>query len=204
MKAADIMSSPVATCYPEDSLHRAAGLMWEHDCGSIVVVDDHNRPVGVVTDRDICMSAWSGGAPLHQTEVRTAMAKTVVVCAPNDSVEIIHATMRAHQVHRIPVIDADGVLRGIISLADLTAAPGRATAKMAWETCAAIKRTRAGVEPTTILPAQAQTKSAPRQAPAKRGATKKSATKAVTTKKTTAKKATTKKKPTARKKTKSR
>jgi len=64
MNASDVMTKTVRSCSAGDSLQRAAQLMWEGDCGSVPVVDSDNRVVGILTDRDIAMAAYTQGRPL--------------------------------------------------------------------------------------------------------------------------------------------
>jgi CBS domain-containing protein len=113
------MHSDVAACRPEETMAAAAQIMWEHDCGVVPVVDPDGRVVGIVTDRDLCMAAYTKGRPLAQMRVGEAMQAPVFCCGEEDSRAAIHATMRRHQVRRIPVTDRDGRLVGIVSLNDL-------------------------------------------------------------------------------------
>ncbi len=70
MKIEKAMTKEVLSCSPSDSLNRAAQLMWEGDCGALVVVDkEHDRVVGMVTDRDICMGTYIQGIPLSEGSV---------------------------------------------------------------------------------------------------------------------------------------
>lgn len=116
-----IMTRPVQSCRPEDSLARAAELMWKYDCGSLPVLggDGTVRVVGMITDRDICMCAWSQGKPLADLRVATAMSKQAYVCRPGDTPADAERIMREAQVRRLPVIDEDDTLVGVISMADL-------------------------------------------------------------------------------------
>jgi CBS domain-containing protein len=120
MRIEEIMSENVYYCRPDDSLASCARQMWEHDCGSVPVCagDDDNRVVGMITDRDICMCALHQGQPLSMLKVRDAMSRTLTACAPRDKVGDVEELMRAQQVRRVPVIDGDGGLCGIVSLAD--------------------------------------------------------------------------------------
>ncbi len=81
MKVCDLMTKKPATCSSLDSLVVAAHLMWEHDCGAIVVVEGE-KPVGVITDRDICMAAYTQGLPLHDMKVATAASKLFAPWVP--------------------------------------------------------------------------------------------------------------------------
>ena len=71
MKVEQIMNREVKTCRPQDSLNRAAQIMWDEPCGAVPVVDDQHRPVGFLTDRDICMAAYTQGKPLEQLRVES-------------------------------------------------------------------------------------------------------------------------------------
>ncbi len=121
MRVEQIMARPVQFCGPEDSLAHAAQLMWEHDCGCLPVVAGGagGSVAGMITDRDICMCALFQKRPLEDLRVSTAMAKQVQVCRPYDDLRSAEETMRAARIRRLPVVDDDGVLIGMISLADL-------------------------------------------------------------------------------------
>jgi CBS-domain-containing membrane protein len=114
-----IMTRRVFTCRPEDDLATAAALMWDKDIGSVPVLDDQGRVCGMITDRDICMAAYTKGLPLSQIQVGVAMSQPVHSCAPDHSVVEAETVMRARCVRRMPVIDAGGRLVGILSLNDL-------------------------------------------------------------------------------------
>jgi CBS domain-containing protein len=114
-----LMSHPVVTCRVSDNLATAAGSMWDHDCGAVVVVDDAGRLVGIVTDRDICMAAYTQGHALHEIPVATAMAREVFTCRRDDDLARAEEMMERHKVRRIPVVDAEGRPLGLLSLGDL-------------------------------------------------------------------------------------
>lgn len=118
MKVSERMSSDVWTAGPNDSLDRAAQIMWEHDCGCVPVVDHEQRLVGVITDRDICMAAYTQGSCLRDIPVERSMSRSTHVCAPDDTLESAAAKMGERQVRRLPVLD-DGRLVGILALGDL-------------------------------------------------------------------------------------
>lgn len=120
MRVDSIMSRSVATCAPGDSLDHAARLMWQQDCGCLpVCLDEGRRLVGIITDRDICMSALFSGKALHELQVETAMAHEVQSCSPEESVVEAQRRMAQLRVRRLPVLAADGTLAGLVSLADL-------------------------------------------------------------------------------------
>jgi CBS domain-containing protein len=122
----DVMSRQPRTCHAADSLSSAAQLMWEGDCGVLPVVDDAGRPIGMLTDRDVCMAAYTRGLPLAEICVSTAMSASLCACKPTDTLRSLMDLMATQQVRRVPVVSEGGQLVGIVSLADiarLTQAP---------------------------------------------------------------------------------
>ncbi len=119
MKVLELMTTTAKSCGPNDNLELAAQIMWENDFGVVPVVDDDGRVVGMVTDRDACMAAYTQGKPLRQILVSNAMAKHVHGVRENELVEAAEALMRRVRVRRVPVLDGDGRLRGILSMNDL-------------------------------------------------------------------------------------
>jgi len=122
MQVNEIMTREVQSCRPDDSLERAAQLMWDHDCGCVPVCDSSNginRAVGVITDRDICMGALFQGKPLRDLRVRDAMAQQLLSCQPQHSLEQAARAMRDARVRRLPVVNDQGALIGMLSLADI-------------------------------------------------------------------------------------
>jgi CBS domain-containing protein len=130
MEVRRIMTGNVAACSPDTSLSAAAGLMWRYDCGVIPVIDGNKKVVGVITDRDICMAAAMKNRPSSQIAVSEVISGEVFACAPKDEVSEALATMQRRQVLRLPVVDQDGTLQGILSMNDilLRAEDGRKSA----------------------------------------------------------------------------
>lgn len=119
MRVRDIMSSPAVTCSPSDSLEKAAQMLWAHDCGVLPVIGEHGRAIATITDRDICMGAFTKGARLADLQVANSMSKSVVTCNADDPIGTAARTMTKHGVRRLPVVDADGRVCGVLSLNDL-------------------------------------------------------------------------------------
>lgn len=119
MKAKNLMTRDVAACRPDETMDAAARIMWERDCGAVPVVDGDGRVKGIVTDRDLCMASFTRNEPLSRLHVRDAMAKEVFLCREDDDESAVHDLMRKHQVRRLPVVDREGRLRGIVCLNDL-------------------------------------------------------------------------------------
>lgn len=122
MKVQKIMTEACACVRPTTTLNDAACLMWEHDCGSLPVVDDSRRVVGMVTDRDICMAAYHQGKNLKELRAEDAMARDVLSCGPEDEVSDAQRVMSEAQIRRMPVVDGEGRLRGILCLAQIARA----------------------------------------------------------------------------------
>ncbi|HEY6507708.1 MAG TPA: CBS domain-containing protein [Vicinamibacterales bacterium] len=115
-----VMTRNVVTCTGSDTLHRAAQLMWDRDCGAIPVVDAHGRAVGLVTDRDLCMAAYTRGRPLSAISVSSLLSARLYTCTVTTSLDEAIARMAAQRVRRLVVVDAkDQKLVGMLALADL-------------------------------------------------------------------------------------
>jgi CBS-domain-containing membrane protein len=93
--------------------------MWENDCGVVPVVDGDGRVAGMITDRDVCMAAYTQGRTLGRIPVSDVMATQVHGVRETDSLEVVETLMRRERVRRVPVLDGDGRLKGILSLNDL-------------------------------------------------------------------------------------
>ncbi len=119
MEVGRIMVHDVKTCRTHDSLNIAAQIMWEYACGCVPVIDEQRRLVGFLTDRDICMAAYTQGAPLQALRVETAMARNVISCHVNDEIADAARIMREAGVRRLPVVDKGGRLVGLLSIDDL-------------------------------------------------------------------------------------
>jgi CBS domain-containing protein len=140
-----LMTTEVKTCSPDDTLQRPAQLMWENDCGFLPVVDSEERVVGVITDRDICMAAYTRGVPLGGASVASAMSSEVNSCSPHATLAYVEELMRTHRIRRIPVVDALGRLVGIITLTDLARRAQEKSAVQRTLSGARIARTLANV-----------------------------------------------------------
>ncbi len=121
MRVEQLMTKQVTSCGPTDTLQRAAQLMWDNDCGCLPVCagNGSTQVTGVITDRDICMSALFQGKPLREMQVCDAMARQLLTCRPGDSLAAAEKIMREAKIRRLPVIDERGRLLGVIALADL-------------------------------------------------------------------------------------
>ncbi len=122
MNVEQVMSRDVRTCTQHDNLARAAELMWENDCGAVPIVSAEGHPVGMLTDRDVCMAAYTQGRRLHDMQVTSAMSKKVYTCYEKDDIRTAEDVMQSARVRRLPVTDGDGKVVGMLSLNDLVCA----------------------------------------------------------------------------------
>jgi CBS domain-containing protein len=122
-RVSQLMNRDVKTCTAQDDLGRAAQLMWDHDCGFVPVVEftaqGHRRVVGVVTDRDVCMATYTKGLAPGAIRVGDVMSRGVRTCRLEDTPDTAELSMRQYRVRRLPVIDAEEDLVGVLSLSDL-------------------------------------------------------------------------------------
>ncbi|OFV91851.1 MAG: hypothetical protein A3G76_13435 [Acidobacteria bacterium RIFCSPLOWO2_12_FULL_65_11] len=125
MKASDIMTTNVQTCRPDTNLAVIAKLMWDHDCGFIPVVDAAGSVTGTITDRDICIASATRREPPERLIAAEVMNGPVRACLPGDTIVNVLAEMKQFRVRRLPVIDANGRLMGVISMNDIVLAAER-------------------------------------------------------------------------------
>jgi CBS domain-containing protein len=121
MKCTDIMTKEPVCCLPGDTVEMAAQLMEDEDVGSIPVVADHEtkRILGIVTDRDLALKVVAAGRYGPSITVEDVMTRNPVTCSSDVSLEQVMTTMEEHQVRRIPVVDKDKRILGIIAQADI-------------------------------------------------------------------------------------
>jgi CBS domain-containing protein len=121
MRVKHAMTKDPSCCLPSDKAPKAASIMRNEDTGIVPVIDNEQsqRVVGVVTDRDLCMNIVAEGRDPNSVSVEACMTTVVVTCSPNDSIEKITELMKQNQIRRVPVVDDQGRLQGIVSMADL-------------------------------------------------------------------------------------
>lgn len=117
----DVMTSDLVCCSPGDTVVKAAELMKQKNIGPVLVIEDARTPnlVGIVTDRDLAMKVVAEGRDVHATRVESVMSRDLVTCRADDPLDKALDAMARHQLRRIPIVDADGYLRGIIAQADV-------------------------------------------------------------------------------------
>lgn len=115
----EIMTRNVVAANPAMTLQQIAVLMRDGDMGALPVTDAAGKLVGIITDRDIVVRAAADGRDLTQTTVAEIMTPETHTARPNDFVFEAIRLMRDKQVRRVPVVDEDGTLQGILSMADI-------------------------------------------------------------------------------------
>lgn len=116
MKVQDLMTSEVKSCRPETSLAAAAMVMWEYDCGVLPVTDNENKVIGMITDRDITIAVATKGRLASEIMVNEVISGKVYSATPEEDIHTALKTMRHERVHRLPVVNGQGTLQGILSL----------------------------------------------------------------------------------------
>jgi CBS domain-containing protein len=120
-KCSDVMTREPASCEPSDSIVKAAEVMKREDVGAVPVVESKSsrRLVGIITDRDIVVRVVAAGRDVRSTTVGDAITSTPVTCREDEDVTEAVTCMAQRQVRRLPVVDSEGRLVGIISQADI-------------------------------------------------------------------------------------
>jgi CBS domain-containing protein len=123
MQVKQVMTTDIAACQPDTNLAVVAKLMWDKDCGFVPVIDAAGKVAGVITDRDICIASATRRLLPDQITAAQAMRRPPIhTTQPEATIEKALATMKEYQVRRLPVIAADGTLKGIVSMNDIVLA----------------------------------------------------------------------------------
>lgn len=117
MKVAEAMTFDVRIGHPDQSIVDAAKMMAECDCG-VLPVGENDRLVGMITDRDIVLRALAQGKD-SSTKIREVMSKEVKYCRAEDDIDNVAQNMGDLQIRRLPVLDENKRLVGILSLGDI-------------------------------------------------------------------------------------
>ena len=113
------MQRDIRTCRKSDSVRVAAELMWQGGCGSLPVVSEEGRLVGILTDRDLCLAVCREELSPSTTPVTRVACLNVLTVYDDEGSGAAQEIMRTHHVRRLPVVDRKGRLVGIVSIHDL-------------------------------------------------------------------------------------
>ena len=121
MTVRELQTSNVKTVGPDTDLAVVAKLMWEGDCGAVPVVNAERKVLGMITDRDICIASATRSKPPAEIRASEVISTNNGIHAvkPDDDVRVALRTMRKHRVRRLPVVDREQRLSGILSINDL-------------------------------------------------------------------------------------
>ena len=119
MKVKELMTPDAKAIWLTESLADAAKTMWENDCGAVPIIKEGRKVIGMLTDRDICMAAAMRDRDPSAISVEEVMNRTVYAAEAEEDIEQALQTMRQHKVRRLPVLNLEGELQGILSMNDI-------------------------------------------------------------------------------------
>lgn len=119
MKVKDVMTPDATAIWLTESLADAAKEMWDHDCGVLPIIKDGRKVIGMITDRDICMATAMMDRNPASISVEEVMNGLVYAAQADEEIEDALSTMREHKVRRLPVLNPEGELEGILSMNDI-------------------------------------------------------------------------------------
>jgi CBS domain-containing protein len=119
MKVKEVMTPDAKAIWITESLTDAAKEMWENDCGALPIIKDGRKVVGMITDRDICMASAMRDRNPSAISVEEVMNAPVYAAEAEEDVEQALQTMRDHKIRRLPVLNLEGELEGIVSMNDI-------------------------------------------------------------------------------------
>jgi len=131
MKVREIMSHDPICCRSTDRLADVAWKMYEGDCGVLPVLGEKGEAAGMITDRDVAIATMTRNKPPSEIFVAEVMTGNVHACGPDDNLESALETMAAGRVRRLPVLDAERRVVGVLSMNDVILRLGRATTHLA-------------------------------------------------------------------------
>jgi len=117
VKGAMIMTPYYAPLWA--NLGMATELMWMGNCGFLPVIDAGHRVAGVITDRDICVALGTRNQLAEEVRVEEIVQRKVYLCGPEDDIHVALESMREGHVRRLPVIEREGKLAGVVSMDDI-------------------------------------------------------------------------------------
>jgi CBS domain-containing protein len=150
MKIEKIMTRDVQCCGPDANLATAAKMMWDSDCGALPILNVQGQVMGMITDRDICMGTATKNKPASEITVWETSSGKAYTCRETDDVHTALDIMKRERVRRLPVVDEDGVLQGIVAMNDFVLAAGEGK-KAADLSCEDVMRTMKAISAHRVL-----------------------------------------------------
>lgn len=125
MKVQDLMTRSPRVCMAGAPLTEVARMMREEDVGEIPVVDEERKVIGVITDRDIVVRCVAAGHNPQDVQAQTCMTAPALTLTEDATLEDCAKLMCAQQIRRVPIVDANGAICGIVAQADVEATDAR-------------------------------------------------------------------------------
>lgn len=120
MTCAEVMTPTPTCCQPSHTAVEAAELMQREDVGIVpVVAEGSQKLIGVVTDRDLALKVVAAGRDPRGTAVSDVMSSEIACCQPHDTIDAVMELMASRQIRRVPIVDSDGTIVGIVAQADI-------------------------------------------------------------------------------------
>ncbi len=121
MKCEEVMTKNIVFCLPDETVTKAAQIMKDSDVGSVPVVEnnENRKLVGIITDRDLAIRIVAEGFDTGTVKIKEVMTKKVITCRPVDDAQRVLDLMADNQLRRIPVVDNNNRVIGIIAQADV-------------------------------------------------------------------------------------
>ncbi len=120
-KCSEIMTTNPVCCLPRDTVQRAAQIMKTEDVGPVPVVESQasRKLVGIITDRDLVLNVLAEGRTAQHTRVEEVMTRDMITCREQDNLDKAIQAMAQYQIRRIPIVNANREIVGIIAQADV-------------------------------------------------------------------------------------
>lgn len=118
MKIRELMTHHTKCVHTSDTAYEAVRVMEDYNVGAVPVVE-RGAVIGMITDRDICFSAFRRNKRLDEMTIASCMTPSPAICRQDDDASVARTLMKRHHVHRLPVVDAKKRLVGIVSVTDL-------------------------------------------------------------------------------------
>jgi CBS domain-containing protein len=151
MKVKDLMTTPVQTCRTTALLGEAAQVMLDAGCGCVPVVGCHGHLAGMLTDRDVCLAVAARHQSPWEIPVRDVMSPNIVSVPIDAYVDAALVAMKENRVRRVPVVDEEGRVKGLISIDDAIRHTGLGPGRLAAEAVVDVLRhICAPAEPETV------------------------------------------------------
>jgi CBS domain-containing protein len=119
MTVRDVMATAAARCTPDINLGAAVEIMWNANCSILPVVDAHEKVISVITERDICIALGTRNRLPGEITVGEVATKPAICCSSTDDIRSVLVKMLEAKVRRLPVVDAEGKLKGVLAMDDV-------------------------------------------------------------------------------------